>query len=221
MKITRSVWAVAAIVLSAGQVVGQGTPNSPPAATPERPTAPWSFSLITDGYVVPHSQFYLSPTFTADREWLHLEARYNYEDQETASFWVGYNFSLGQQWVLEATPMVGGAVGNTTGIAPGYRASFHHKRLEQLELSTQGEYLFDTKDSAGSFFYSWLELTYSPAEWFHTGIAAQKTKAYHTDLNVQRGLLVGFSHKQIEFTTYIFNAGWTEPTLVFEIGASF
>jgi hypothetical protein len=53
------------------------------------------------------------------------------------------------------------------------------------------------------------------------GLVAQHTKAFHTSLDVQRGFLVGVSHKKVEFTTYIFNAGWTDPTVVLEAGVSF
>jgi hypothetical protein len=57
---------------------------------------------------------------TADRGWLHLETRYNYENLETGSAWVGYNFSGGEKLKWEFTPMLGGVFGNTTGVAPGY-----------------------------------------------------------------------------------------------------
>jgi hypothetical protein len=114
--------------------------------------------------------------------------------------------------------MIGGVFGNTTGVAPGYEVSLSYK---QITLSSTGEYVFDTKHSSGSFFYSWPQLTYSPVDWFDVGLVAQRTKAYHTSLDIQRGLLVGFSHKKLQFTTYIFNAGWTEPTLVFEAGVNF
>jgi hypothetical protein len=50
---------------------------------------------------------------------------------------------------------------------------------------------------------------------------AQRTKAFQTSLDVQRGFLVGVSHKQVEFTTYIFNAGWSDPIVVLELGVSF
>jgi len=53
------------------------------------------------------------------------------------------------------------------------------------------------------------------------GLVAQRTKAYHTSLDVQRGFLVGISRKKFNFTTYIFNPGWTKPTLVFEAGFDF
>lgn len=178
----------------------------------------WSFSLNLAGYIVPDDRSYASPTFSADRQHLHLAARYNYEDQETGSLWVGYNFSVGEKVTFDFTPMVGGVFGNSTGIAPGYLASLSWKRLQ---LSTEGEFLFDTEDASGSFFYSWMEATYSPREWLRAGLVAQRTKAYQTSLDIQRGVLIGFSHKHTQFTTYIFNAGWADPTIVMSLGMDF
>ena len=104
---------------------------------------PVGYSFNIFGYIVPHDRSYASPTFDADRGRVHFGARYNYEDQETGSLWVGYNFSAGDKLALEVTPMIGGVFGNTTGVAPGYKASLAWKRIE---LSTEGEYVFDTKD---------------------------------------------------------------------------
>ena len=59
------------------------------------------------------------------------------------------------------------------------------------------------------------------AAWLRVGAVAQHTKAFHTSLDVQRGFLVGVSRKQVEFTTYIFNAGWTDPTVVLEVWLEF
>jgi hypothetical protein len=39
-----------------------------------------------------------------------------------------------------------------------------------------------------------------PMDRFHVGLVAQRTKAYQTSFDTQRGLLVGFSHKKAEFT---------------------
>jgi hypothetical protein len=72
----------------------------------------------------------MDPIFTADRnERLHLEARYNYENLETGSLWMGYDFSVGHKLVLNATPMLGGVFGRSAGIAPGYEISLTYKRL--------------------------------------------------------------------------------------------
>jgi hypothetical protein len=187
-------------------------------ATSDSAAKQWHYDFNISAYFVPHDRSYASPTFSVDHGHVHLGARYNYEDKETGSLWAGYNFSAGDSVELAMTPMVGAVLGKTGGIAPGYLASLTWKRVE---LSTEGEYVFDLRDQSGSFFYSWMELSYSPREWWRAGLAAQRTKAYHTNLDIQRGVLLGFSIKRIVFTTYIFNAGWTDPTVVLSLGFHF
>jgi len=149
MRIRQSFAAFTLVVLLASSASGQATSKSKPDSPGSSASNPWSFSLTADGYVVPHSEFFVSPTVAADREWLHLEARYNYENQQTGSLWIGYNFSVGHKLVFEATPMIGGVFGNTTGVAPGFEVSLSYKRIV---LSSSGEYVFDTKNQNGSFF---------------------------------------------------------------------
>jgi hypothetical protein len=181
-------------------------------------TSEWSLSATATTYLVPHDRDYVQPTITADRDWLHLEARYNYEDLDTGSVFAGYNFGVGDKLTLEATPMIGAVFGNTNGVAPGYELSVAYKRFE---LYTEGEYLIDTDDSSASYFYTWSEFTYSPTDWLRAGVVIQRTKAYKTDLDVQRGLLVGFSYKRLDFTAYVLNLGWEAPTFVFSVGVRF
>src|SRR5262249_53445826 len=95
--------------------------NSIPAAEEEKKA--WSYSVSIYGYLVPDSRDYVHPTITASYGRLHLEARYNYEDLDTGSAWVGYKFSAGEKLAWEFTPMLGGVFGHTTGIAPGYKGS--------------------------------------------------------------------------------------------------
>jgi hypothetical protein len=179
---------------------------------------PWTFSASLYGYLVPDSRDYINPNIAADHGWLHLEARYNYEALETGSLWVGYNFSLGEKLVLELTPMLAGVFGNLTGVAPGYNLSITWKRLA---LYSQSEYVFDAGDSSGNFFYTWSELTYSPWDWLRAGLVVQRTKAYQSSLDIQRGFLVGFAYKKTELTTSVFNLGWTDPTIVVSIAFTF
>jgi hypothetical protein len=167
---------------------------------------------------VPGGQSYVSPVFTADHQWLHLEARYNYENQRTGSLWAGYNFSAGKKLQLSLTPMVGGVFGDTTGIAPGCEFSLTYKKLQ---FSSSSEYVFDTSHRAGSFFYSWPQVTYSLLDWLKVGFVAQHTRAYHTAVEIQRGFLVGVSYKQWEFTTYVLNPELDQPSTVLELGVSF
>lgn len=205
-------------VLLAGPVFAQVTPETPADNSADSTTKEWSFSVAAFGYLVPNDQSYGSPTLTADHQWLHLEARYNYENQQTGSLWAGYNFSVGHRVTLEVTPMFGVVFGKTTGVAPGYNLSLGYRKIE---LISQGEYVVDTGDTSNSFFYSWNELVYSPVDWFHAGLVSQRTRAYQTPLDVQRGFSAGFAYKRADFTTYVFNAGWTDPTVVLALTFKF
>ena len=215
-----------AAVLAGAHARGQETTNAPESKatspstvlTEEADENAWSFSLSAATYVVPDSHDYVQPTFTADRGWLHLEARYNYEDLDTGSVWVGYNFSGGKKLAWEITPMLGGVFGDATGIAPGYKGSLSWWKLE---FYSEGEYVFDTGNSADSFFYNWSELSVSPVDWFRVGLVGQRTRAYQSSVDIQRGLLVGFTYKRMDFTTYIFNLDKSKPAWVFSVGLSF
>jgi hypothetical protein len=177
----------------------------------------WSCSALAYTYIVPDDANYVQPTFTADRDRLHLEARYSYEDRKTGSAWIGYNISLGDEVTFELTPMIGGVFGRTAGIAPGYKASLSYKKLD---FSTEGEYVIDFGESSDSFFYTWSELSFSPIDHFRAGIAIQRTKVYQTNFDIQRGFLVGVSFRRVDFTTYVFNPD-DEPTVVLGLAVQF
>jgi len=177
----------------------------------------WSFSASAYSYLVPDDREYVQPTITADRGWLHLEARYNYEGLKTGSAWIGYNFSIGEKLSLEFTPMLGAVFGETKGIAPGYKYTLSWWKLE---LYTEGEYVLDAENSSDRFFYTWSELSLAPVEWFRFGLVIQRTKLYQTEFDIQRGLLIGFSHKDLSFTTYVFNLD-DKPTVVLGVSVDF
>ena len=207
-----------ALLLVAGPA-GPGQTKDPSLENKDLPQKQaWSFALNVSGYLVPHDRSYASPTFAADQRHAHLEARYNYEDFETGSLWAGYNFAVDKKLSLEVTPMLGGVFGNTNGIAPGYEFALGYKALS---LTSDGEYVITPANTDNSFFYAWNEFVYSPAEWFHAGLVAQRTRAYSTGLDVQRGFSVGFAHKAADFTVYTFNLGWTDPTVVLNLGLKF
>ncbi len=168
--------------------------------------------------MLPDERNYAQPTVTADHAGgLHLEARYNYEDLDTGSVWVGYTFSGGDTLAWEVTPLFGGVVGEVTGIAPGYKGSLSWR---MLECYSEGEYVFDTGESTDSFFYNWSEVTLAPVEWLRAGIVTQRTRAYKTDRDIQRGLLVGATFRKLDVTTYLFNPDDNKPTVVVAVSLS-
>lgn len=164
-------------------------------------TSEWNFGVETDLYFT--DPFIFLPIFTANKDNLHLEARYNYEDLKTASAWVGYNIFGGDDFEYFITPMVGAAFGNTNGIAMGLEFTLS---VSGFELYSESEYLFDFDSKENNFFYNWSDLTYSPTDWLWFGISGQLTKVYDTDLETDRGILLGIAYKNFEFTGYYYNA---------------
>lgn len=185
--------------------------------TPASPEKQWNFGADANMYFFP-GEFILLPVFRADRNKLHLEARYNYEDLETFSGWVGYNFKGGKKIEYTITPMVGGVVGLSNGIAPGLEFTFTYK---SFELYNESEYFFDVETNENNFLYSWMDLTYSPTDWLWVGLSGQRTRLYQTDLDIQRGLLIGGAYKSFELTGYLYNLGFDDPFVLLTLSASF
>ena len=179
----------------------------------------WEYSLSTLTYLEQHAKDYANPNFTADHDSLHLEARYNYEALKTGSVWVGYNFKTGNKLELEITPMLGGVMGDITGIAPGYNIRLAY---ESFELSAQGEYFFDAGRRANDFFYDWAEAKYSPTEWFFVGIVIERTQVLGADSDVRRGPFIGFKcDEKFDFTTYWLAPGSNKSAFVFAVTVNF
>lgn len=217
-KATRQLTVFAVALLFVSRMFCQEPASTVPAKPPDIVNNPWTFNLTIDGYLIPNDTDYANPAFSSDRSWLHLEARYNNENLHTGSLWVGYNFEAGKKLVLHVTPMIGGVFGRTTGIAPGCEASLTYKKVE---LSVSNEYVFDTIQKSGNYYDTWPQLTYSATNWLRVGLMADRTRAFQTSLDAQRGFLVGIARGKWESTAYIFNAGFTNPTVVLELGLNF
>ena len=177
----------------------------------------WSVSISAATYILPDSE-YVQPTVTADRGRLHLEGRYNYENLDTGSLWLGVNFSGGETLAWELTPMLGGVFGDTTAIAPGAKASLSWRALE---LYGESEYVIDTEAREDRYFYMWSEISLAPVDRFRFGLVTQRTRAYQSDRDIQRGLLAGLSFEHLELTGYVFNPDDERPTFVISVALSF
>src|SRR4051812_18490463 len=66
-----------------------GEPNSLPIESAEE--SAWEYTISTSVYIVRNEREFVNPTVSADHDWLHMEARYNYEAINTGSAWVGWN----------------------------------------------------------------------------------------------------------------------------------
>jgi len=178
----------------------------------------WQFNASLYQYIVPENPNFLVGVVMADQEMTHLELRYNYEAYKSASFNYGANFHVGDTVSFDVTPMIGVYFGRSAGVTFGYRLALEYKRFG---LYSEGEYALPRLKSEEKYFYNWSELSYDATEWLRAGIVGQRTRMYDSDLDIQRGLLVGVMKGDLEGTVYVFNWGWTTPTWVFNAAYSF
>jgi hypothetical protein len=192
------------------------------AAAPLASAQEWSVRGAAATYVLPDEDNYVQPTVAVDRNALHLEARYNYEDRNSFSGFIGWNFSAGSTVKLEVTPMFGGVAGDTNGVIPAVEFALSFRRFE---LYSEGEYVIDVDDSRNKFLYNWSEASWWATEWLRAGIVAQRTRTLRLptafERDIQRGVLVGVSIRKIEGAFYLFNPGSDDSYSVVSVGVSF
>jgi hypothetical protein len=166
----------------------------------------WEFNAFAHANFIPDN-FFVIPVFMADRDWLHLEARYNYEDFETVSLWGGYNFQGGSKLEWRLTPMAGLALGNTNAFALGIEATLNYRKFE---FYSEGEALTSFESREENFIYFWSDLSYTPWDWLTLGLSGQRTRVYQTGKDLQKGLFAGFNYKNASLSTYFYNIGEPE-----------
>jgi hypothetical protein len=171
----------------------------PEGAVPE--VKKWDFAMEYFHYVgidesIPEGTFY------GDHGDLHLEARFNYEDIDTASLFAGKRFTFGKEVEFSLVPMAGVLFGNTEGLAPGFIINIS---WGMLNFYSESEYIFDFSGRENDFFYEWMELVLKPIDWLYFGLAFQKFQLFETPYEYQRGITLGFDIGSISVGGYLFN----------------
>ncbi len=184
----------------------------------QRSQPSWVFNASVYAYAPPDDPDYLQPNLLADHGGLHSEGRYNYEAINTTSLWAGVNLGTGHKLRLDVTLMGGAVFGGLDGIAPGTEITLSYG---PLSLYSQGEYVIDLQNTSGSFFYNWSQFTWQPTDWLQLGLVAQRTRAYQTARDIQRGFFAGLTVKRFTFDAYVFDPDKASPTWVVSAGVGF
>jgi hypothetical protein len=138
----------------------------------------------------------------ADRGALHLEARYNYEELDTFSGWIGRTFTAGSDLRIGVGPMVGGVVGELNGIAPGLRLAAMWRRFF---FYSESEYVVALGGDDTSFFYSWSQWSWIPRDWLVVGVSVQRLRVTDTGRWVDVGPAVGVSLGRTMLQGFLFD----------------
>ncbi len=178
----------------------------------------WSFSTSAFYYIIPGQKNTLSLIGYADHKSLHLEGRYNYEDEKTGSVFAGWRFETGNKFVFGLTPMIGLVVGNTDGIAPGLELDATYGLFD---FYSETEYVIDFSGQENNFLYTWGELGVTPFKSFRTGISFQRTRLYQSSLDLQRGIFAEYQFWKITTGVYYFDPFSTNQFLIATLSFDF
>jgi hypothetical protein len=178
----------------------------------------WAFTTTGYYYFIPEENNVFTLISYADHKKLHLEARYNYEDEKTLSLFAGWRFQTNGKVQFGATPMVGLAVGNTKGLVPGIELEM---RYWKLDYYSETEAVVDFSAKQYEFFYLWGELGFNPIESFRTGAVIQKTKLYQSEIEIQKGIFAQYNFSKLTAGTYYFNPFSNNNFLILSISINF
>lgn len=209
---------VAALFFIPAPCSAQAGAGEPPPSPPTQPVG-WDVSATGYYYALDDQSDYLSVIATADRDALHLEARYNYEALNSGSLFAGWTFSGGDALTWELRPILGAVFGSTRGIAPGFEASLAYGMVDYY---IEAEYMHDIEVEEDSFTYAWSELGFTPLPWLRVGVVGQRSRAYESDREIQRGGFAQFMLGKVTLGTYVFNPDdSSDGFVIFSLGASF
>lgn len=132
----------------------------------------------------------------------YAEARYNYEDAETFSLYLGRAFTGGTNALnYSVVAMLGGSMGRWQGISTGLNINVD---LNNFFFSSQSQYSRSTGGYGDHFEYDWSELGYQSLKWLYAGLSLQHTHDRLTGHDAQPGFMVGFTFNRFTIPVYTF-----------------
>ena len=207
----------ALLLVAAGAAAAQDAqPTGRRAGRPERRA--WDFALTAYPTHAQGSDTVTSAIGAADSGALHLEARYGYEARDSRSAFVGWTFSGGEKLSWEITPILGGGWGTIQAAIPGFEASAAWGRFD---VYVEAEFVRDRHARENDYNYAWSELGFKATDRLRIGLVGQRTRAYGTEREFQRGPFLQLAWEKLTLGAFWFNPGSSEQVFVGAIGIAF
>lgn len=139
--------------------------------------------------------------FQNKRGW-YGEARYNYDDLQTFSFYGGKTFSIDNDLSYSVTPMLGGVYGRYKGGSAGLNVA---AAFRSFFFNSQSQYTVSALTRDDNYFFSWVDAGYQPWSWLNAGLTLQHTKTYHTTSTFEPGVMLNPLFNKVSVPLYVFN----------------
>ena len=181
---------------------------------------PWGVSASLTGYFGTSHDPFAVPVLGVEYQGLYLEARYNYEDFETGSIFLGWHFEMGDEYLgADITPLFGTVFGAIDGVAPGLLLEMS---LGRWVFLSELEYVVLREASSESFVYNHSELSYELYGGLSFGILAEHSKTLGgSNRDVVPGLLAGMEGGRLNAVFYLFYPDEDEVTGAIELAFDF
>jgi len=131
----------------------------------------------------------------------YVEARCNYEEEETYAFSAGKTFLKDGKWTYSFTPAVGIAMGKLQGVSMGMNGSLSHKSVSISSTAQYGISLVKRGDNL----FSWSELNWQLSDRFYMGCTVQTLSSNCAPVQWEPGIQMGVCFK-----------GWSMPLYFFQ-----
>jgi len=153
--------------------------------------------------VDPHQPYTYMPVmhYQHKKNW-YAEARYNYEEVETFSLYLGRAFTGGNELNYSVVPMLGGSMGKFKGVSTGLNIDMEYNKFF---FSSQSQYSMPVSQYGQNYWYSWSEVGYQSMKWLYAGLSVQHTHDRLIGDEVQPGMMIGFMFNKFTIPVYTFD----------------
>jgi hypothetical protein len=129
----------------------------------------------------------------------YAEMRYNYEDINTASIFLGKSFHVGSNRI-DVKPMIGISAGHFNGISFALNAD---AEMGSFFWSCESQFSIASKKSNTNFFFNWSEAGINVTKNLFAGLSYQYT-IESSNTESSPGILAGVSFGNITIPFYLF-----------------
>ncbi|HRQ31394.1 MAG TPA: hypothetical protein PLU49_15035 [Saprospiraceae bacterium] len=155
------------------------------------------------------------PQFWMYIDEFYFEWRYNYEDINTLTMYIGRPFSHGEKLIYEIVPMAGISFGQTLGISFGLKLFAEYKGLSFV---SEGQLTCDLKRNENSFIYNRSDLSYWVTHHIGIGIAHQVYAVFTEKTKHVEGPMLSFSFNEVELQFAVLDFSKHEMSFYLGIG---
>lgn len=148
----------------------------------------------------------------------YFEWRYNYEDINTMTWYIGRPFSNDEKLIYEIVPMAGISFGQTLGISFGLKLFAEYKGLS---FTSEGQLTYVLKKNENSFVYNRSDISYWFTDHFGIGAAHQVYAIYADQAEHKGGPMLSFSFNAVDLQLAVLDFSKHEMMFYVGIGYTF